>query len=51
MTTQALSKLTKPLLVERVAELTERTREATERQLAAGVLGALVGLLLGAALF
>ncbi len=53
MTTQttSLTRLTKPVLVEKVANLTRSVEEASEKQLAAAVLGVLGGLLLGAALF
>lgn len=52
MATQAaLTRLTKPVLVERLVSLTKKTEEATEKQIAAAVLGTVVGLLLGAALF
>ena len=49
--TTSLERLTKPVLVERVTELTRQTTEANEKVTGAIVLGTVIGLLLGAALF
>ena len=50
-TIQALKRQRKDELIEKVTALTKSAEEMSERQMGAAVLGALVGLLLGAALF
>jgi len=50
-TIQALKRQRKDDLIEKVTALTKSTEEMSEKQMGAAVLGALVGLLLGAALF
>jgi len=50
-TVQALKRQRKDELIKKVTALTKSTEEMSEKQVGAAVLGVMVGLLLGAALF